>query len=77
MGSQALVGTLANALDRKLAEQGYVTKILDGDNIRSRLNVISAFLTRTAKKISAAFPRLRAFSRHGHRGFYLVQYAQA
>ena len=30
--------TLANALERKLVEQGYVTKILDGDNIRSRLN---------------------------------------
>jgi adenylylsulfate kinase len=30
--------TLANALERTLAGQGYVTKILDGDNIRSRLN---------------------------------------
>ena len=30
--------TLVNALERKLAEQGYVTKILDGDNVRSRLN---------------------------------------
>jgi adenylylsulfate kinase len=30
--------TLANALERQLAAQGYVTKILDGDNIRSRLN---------------------------------------
>ena len=30
--------TLANALERKLTEQGYLTKILDGDNIRSRLN---------------------------------------
>ena len=30
--------TLANALERKLVELGYVTKILDGDNIRSRLN---------------------------------------
>lgn len=30
--------TLANALERELASQGYVTKILDGDNIRSRLN---------------------------------------
>lgn len=30
--------TLANALERKLVEMGYVTKILDGDNIRSRLN---------------------------------------
>jgi len=29
---------LANALERKLAEQGFVTKILDGDNIRSGLN---------------------------------------
>ena len=30
--------TLANLLERKLTEHGYVTKILDGDNIRSRLN---------------------------------------
>lgn len=30
--------TLANALERKLAKLGYVTKILDGDNIRSGLN---------------------------------------
>jgi len=30
--------TLANALERKLVEQGIVTKILDGDNIRSGLN---------------------------------------
>lgn len=30
--------TLANALERKLVERGIVTKILDGDNIRSRLN---------------------------------------
>ncbi len=30
--------TLVNALERKLTEQGYVTKILDGDNIRSGLN---------------------------------------
>ena len=30
--------TLAIALERELAVQGYVTKILDGDNIRSRLN---------------------------------------
>lgn len=30
--------TLANALERKLCELGYVTKILDGDNIRSGLN---------------------------------------
>ncbi len=30
--------TLANAVERKLSELGYVTKILDGDNIRSRLN---------------------------------------
>lgn len=30
--------TLANALERKLSEQGFVTKILDGDNIRSGLN---------------------------------------
>ncbi|MFP4069641.1 MAG: adenylyl-sulfate kinase [Verrucomicrobiota bacterium] len=30
--------TLVNALERKLAEEGVVTKILDGDNIRSRLN---------------------------------------
>lgn len=30
--------TLANALERKLVAMGYVTKILDGDNIRSRLN---------------------------------------
>lgn len=30
--------TLVNALERKLADEGVVTKILDGDNIRSRLN---------------------------------------
>lgn len=30
--------TLANALERKLVERGIVVKILDGDNIRSRLN---------------------------------------
>ena len=30
--------TLANAIERKLVEQGIVTKILDGDNIRSGLN---------------------------------------
>lgn len=30
--------TLANALERKLTERGFVTKILDGDNIRSGLN---------------------------------------
>ncbi len=30
--------TLANAIERRLVEQGIVTKILDGDNIRSRLN---------------------------------------
>ncbi len=30
--------TLANALERRLTEAGYITKILDGDNIRSRLN---------------------------------------
>ena len=30
--------TLANALERKLNEIGIVTKILDGDNVRSRLN---------------------------------------
>lgn len=30
--------TLANAVERKLVECGVVTKILDGDNIRSRLN---------------------------------------
>lgn len=30
--------TLANAVERKLVGQGIVTKILDGDNIRSRLN---------------------------------------
>ncbi len=30
--------TLANAVERKLVEQGIVTKILDGDNIRSGLN---------------------------------------
>ena len=29
---------LANALDRRLAKQGYVTKILDGDTVTSRLN---------------------------------------
>jgi len=35
--------TLANALERKLAGQGFVTKILDGDNIRSRLNADLGF----------------------------------
>ena len=30
--------TLANALERALFEKGILTKILDGDNIRSRLN---------------------------------------
>ena len=30
--------TIANAVERRLVEQGIVTKILDGDNIRSRLN---------------------------------------
>ena len=30
--------TLANSIERKLVETGIVTKILDGDNIRSRLN---------------------------------------
>lgn len=30
--------TLVNALERQLVELGYVTKVLDGDNIRSRLN---------------------------------------
>ncbi len=30
--------TLANALERKLTEHGYKTKILDGDNIRGGLN---------------------------------------
>ena len=30
--------TLANALERALFERGILTKILDGDNIRSRLN---------------------------------------
>lgn len=30
--------TLANALERRLATRGVVTKLLDGDNIRSRLN---------------------------------------
>ncbi|HBO57722.1 MAG TPA: adenylyl-sulfate kinase, partial [Opitutae bacterium] len=30
--------TLANALERALSERGILTKILDGDNIRSRLN---------------------------------------
>ncbi|MEM1221712.1 MAG: adenylyl-sulfate kinase [Verrucomicrobiota bacterium] len=30
--------TLANALERALVERGVMTKILDGDNIRSRLN---------------------------------------
>jgi adenylylsulfate kinase len=30
--------TLANAIERRLVEQGIVTKILDGDNIRSGLN---------------------------------------
>lgn len=30
--------TLANAVERRLVERGIVTKILDGDNIRSRLN---------------------------------------
>lgn len=35
--------TLANALERKLAKRGFVTKILDGDNIRSRLNADLGF----------------------------------
>ncbi|MEO0510524.1 MAG: adenylyl-sulfate kinase [Verrucomicrobiota bacterium] len=35
--------TLANALERKLSEKGFVTKILDGDNIRSRLNADLGF----------------------------------
>ena len=30
--------TLANALERRLMEAGFVTKILDGDNVRSGLN---------------------------------------
>lgn len=30
--------TLANSIERKLVKSGIVTKILDGDNIRSRLN---------------------------------------
>lgn len=30
--------TLANAVERKLVEQSVFTKLLDGDNIRSRLN---------------------------------------
>lgn len=30
--------TLVNAIERKLVESGIITKILDGDNIRSRLN---------------------------------------
>jgi adenylylsulfate kinase len=30
--------TLANALERQLASEGVFTKLLDGDNIRSRLN---------------------------------------
>lgn len=30
--------TLANAVERKLVERGIITKILDGDNIRSGLN---------------------------------------
>lgn len=30
--------TIANALERELSNKGYITKILDGDNIRSRLN---------------------------------------
>ena len=30
--------TLANALERRLMESGFVTKILDGDNVRSGLN---------------------------------------
>jgi len=30
--------TLTNAAERRLMEQGIVTKILDGDNVRSRLN---------------------------------------
>ena len=29
---------MANALERKLSEEGFTTKILDGDNIRSGLN---------------------------------------
>ena len=30
--------TLANALERELTKKGYTIKLLDGDNIRSRLN---------------------------------------
>ena len=30
--------TLANALERELTNKGYIIKLLDGDNIRSRLN---------------------------------------
>ena len=30
--------TLANALERELTKKGYIIKLLDGDNIRSRLN---------------------------------------
>lgn len=35
--------TLVNAIERKLAEAGFVTKILDGDNIRSGLNADLGF----------------------------------
>jgi len=35
--------TLANGLERELTELGYMTKILDGDNIRSRLNADLGF----------------------------------
>jgi len=35
--------TLANAIERKLTERGILTKILDGDNIRSGLNADLGF----------------------------------
>lgn len=35
--------TLANALERALVDRGFVTKILDGDNIRSGLNADLGF----------------------------------
>ena len=35
--------TLANGLERRLLDAGIVTKILDGDNIRSRLNADLGF----------------------------------
>ncbi len=35
--------TLANAVERKLTERGILTKILDGDNIRSGLNADLGF----------------------------------